>query len=293
MIPLKLRLLPVLLFLACFLGAGAVTVTDVPSPSDSTAPPLRPLTAFYGISFGSACDFNTYLSPMRQTGSRFGLEASWSRATGFSPEKFIMDFDARLAMDFCRNRQHTSSMTGIDLTLGWDMLYRLRPLPGLQIGAGAGIEMNAGALYLPRNSNNPVAARLSLGLTLNLRADYSFRIGRLPVTLTDRLSLPSLGVFFSPEYGESYYEIYLGDHNGLVHCGWWGNHFQVSNLLLAQFNVCHIRLGVGYRAECRSSYTDHINTRLVNHNLVIGIATDWINVTRGHDSSRPLIPAAY
>lgn len=261
--------------------------------ADTTVSPLRPLTAFYGIEIGGARDFNTYLSPIRQTGTHAGIQASWSRATGFAPEKVIMDFDARFAMDFCRNKQHTSSMTGIDFALAWDMLYRLRPLPGLQLAGGGGIELDAGALYLPRNSNNPVAARLSLALTLNLRADYSFHLGRLPITITDRFSLPSLGVFFSPEYGESYYEIYLGDHSGLANCGWWGNHFQVSNLLLAQFTLGNIRLCAGYRVECRSSYANKINTRLVNHSFVLGIATDWLNVTRGLKSSQPIIPAAY
>lgn len=258
-------------------------------------PPLRPLTSLYTIEVGTSRDFNTYLSPVRQSGTHFGIAATWSRAMAFDPQHFIMDFDAGFSFDLNHNRQHTSSMTGLDLALGWDMLYRLRPLPGLQVAGGAGLELDAGALYLPRNSNNPVAARLSLDLTLNLRADYTLRIGRLPVTFTERMSLPSLGVFFSPQYGQSYYEIYLGDSSGLARFGWWGNHFAITNHLSAQFTVCNIRLSVGYKAQCRSSYVSHINTRLVNHSVTLGIATDWINVTRGlHNThQREIITATY
>lgn len=255
--------------------------------------PICPLTSLYQLEIGSARNFNTYLSPIRQSGTHIGVNGTWSRACGFSPEKFIMDFDAHFSMDFTRNRQHTSSMTGIDFSLSWDMLYRLRPLPQLQLSAGGGFELDAGALYLPRNSNNPVAARASIDLTLNLRADYNFRLGRLPVRITDRFSLPSFGVFFSPHYGQSYYEIYLGDHDGLARCGWWGNHFAFTNSLTAEFTICHIRLSAGYRAQCRSSYVSKINTRLVNHSFTLGIATDWINVTRGASTQRRIITAVY
>lgn len=276
------------------LATASVCGAQEPACASQDTVPLRPLTAVYSLEIGSARNFNTYLSPIRQSGTHAGVSGTWSRATGFAPEKVIMDFDARFAMDFTHNRQHTSSMTGIDFALSYDMLYRMRPFPGLQIAGGAGLELDAGALYLPRNSNNPVAARFSLDLTLNLRADYSFRIGRLPVRLSDRFSLPSLGVFFSPQYGESYYEIYLGNHNGLAHCGWWGNHFACANHLTAQFSVCGIRLCAGYRVECRSSYVNHINTRLVNHSFTLGIATDWINVTRGSAGpGRRIIPVAY
>lgn len=273
--------------------ALAATLCRSAEPADSL-PPLRPLTSMYAIEAGASRDFNTYLSPVRQSGTHLGVAATWSRAMGFDPRHFIMDFDAGFSFDLNHNSQHTSSMTGLDLTLGWDMLYRRRPIQGLQVAAGAGLEFDVGALYLPRNSNNPVAARLSLDLTLNLRADYRFRIGRLPVTLTERMSLPSLGVFFSPQYGQSYYEIYLGDDSGLAHLGWWGNHFAVTNHIMAQFDVCNIRLCIGYKAQCRSSYVNHINTRLVNHSVVVGIATDWINVTRGGNSLlREIITATY
>ena len=248
--------------------------------TDETLSPLRPLSSTYAVSIGSSSDLNTYLSPLKQTGTHIGLSGTWSRATAFNPERFVMDFDVAASMDFNHNKQKTSSMSGVDLSLAWDMLYRLKPLTGLQIAGGAGLELDAGALYLPRNSNNPVAARFSLDLTLNLRADYKLPFKKFPVIISDRFSLPSLGVFFSPQYGESYYEIYLGDNSGLAHCGWWGNHFAFTNTLMAQIPVCNIRLCMGYRAQCRSSYVNHINTRLVNHSFVLGISTDWINVTR-------------
>ncbi len=53
-----------------------------------------------------------------------------------------------------------------------------------------------------------VSARASLS--------HPFKIGKLDLLLRDEISIPSLSVFFCPEYGETYYEIYLGNHKGLA-----------------------------------------------------------------------------
>lgn len=283
----RLRLLLIPLFLMGLLCRAE-------NSTDSISNPLRPLSSFYALEIGSSKTLSTYLSPIRYSGTHIGLKGNWSRAMAFNPEKFIMSFDAAASLDLTHNPAQTSSMSGIDFSLGWSMLYRVRPLKDFQLGVGAGIEFDAGALYLARNSNNPVAARVSLDLTLNLRADYSLRIGKFPITFSDKLSLPSLGVFFSPEYGESYYEIYLGEHSGLAHCGWWGNHFAITNTLMAMIPICNIRLCIGYEIQCRSSYVNYINTRIVNNSFMLGISTDWINVTRNSDfAGRKVIPVYY
>ncbi len=254
------------------------------------APAVCPLTSTYGVEIGAARNFNTYLSPIRHTGTHMGVYGQWGRAIGFDPERWFGMGSARYGMDFCQNPQGTSSMTNIDLTGDWALYRKLRPLPGLVAAFGAGAELDAGLLYLPRNSNNPVAARVSLSLTLNAYGAYDLRIGRLPVRIIDQVSLPSLSVFFSPQYGESYYEIYLGDHSGLARCGWWGNHFAIANTLAAEFSVFSVRWRLSYRFDLRSSYVSHINTRLVSHSIGIGITTDWLNITRGHNASARLIP---
>ena len=96
---------------------------------------------------------------------------------------------------------------------------------------GGMFDLFGGALYLMRNSNNPVTPLAYAGIDLTASASFRFRFGRLPVVVRDVVRIPSAGAFFSPQYGETMYEIYLGNRKDLVHFGWWGNSFGIDNML--------------------------------------------------------------
>lgn len=268
-----MRKLILLILSLAGLGAGADSI-----PEDFLWQ-HRPLTAVYQAGIGSTKALSTYLSPIPHSGPEFFIEGEWSRPLA-GRHHLRQSYDARFGMGFLQDEADMSAMTNIDFSFAWNLQKHFSPLPGLDLGAGAGLQVEGGLLYLPRNSNNPVAARVSIDLTLNASASYNLRLGRLPMRLVEQVSLPSLGAFFSPHYGESYYEIYLGNHSGLARCGWWGNHFGISNLVAAEVPVCGIRLRLGYRLDVRNSYVSNINTHLTTHSCVIGISTDWLNVTR-------------
>lgn len=257
----------------------------------------RVLETSYGVEVGGERAFNTYLSELGHSGTSLGIYGQWRH--GFGKQKTItgnpasganpgtpaspweMTFGAGARMGFLRNNPARNAvMDDVDLQLSWYATRCFRPAPGLTLKAGAGALLDGGALYVPRNSNNPVAARAYLGLTLNGAARYDLRLWGRTYRLLDEVSLPTLGVFFSPHYGQSYYEIYLGEHDGLARCGWWGNHFTVDNLLAVEVPLCSIRLRLGYRLQVMNSIASDIHSRITNHSLVLGISTDWINVTR-------------
>ncbi|MDE6242804.1 MAG: hypothetical protein K2M14_02210 [Muribaculaceae bacterium] len=241
--------------------------------------PDRPLTTTYRLGAGGMHALSTYLTPIPHTGATFALEGEWRRALSGS-RPLEQTWHAGFDMGFLQDAAGASAMTDVGLELCWNMQRRFRPVRDLTLTAGAGLLLEGGLLYLPRNSNNPVAARASVNLTLNAGADYSFKLWGYPLRAFEQVSLPSLGVFFSPHYGQSYYEIYLGDRNGLARSGWWGNHFLIDNLVGLEVPVCGIRLQLGYGLSVKSSFASDINTRITSHRCVIGISTDWINVTR-------------
>ena len=51
----------------------------------------------------------------------------------------------------------------------------------------------------------------------------------MPVTIGYQPSLPLVGVFFVPEYGELYYEISLGNHPNSVHAAWPASYRAIYN----------------------------------------------------------------
>lgn len=267
-----------IILMALCLGTTALHGAE---PTDTAAVDRHVLSTVYSLEAGGEHAFNTYLSPLAQTGCNFALSGQWSRP--FAGPHRDMDIKARANVGFLQNPARNADMNDIGISLSWQANQAFTPLPGLTLKAGAGALVDAGLLYLPRNSNNPVAARAWLGLTLNGAATYRLRLRGKTLRLIEEVSLPSLGVFFSPHYGESYYEIYLGNHSGLARCGWWGNHFAIDNLVAVEIPVRSIRLRLGYRLNMLNSIASHIDSRITTHSFVLGIATDWLNVSRRYE----------
>ena len=284
------RLVRILLCLACLWASLSANADN--SISADSVQTLRPVTSSYSVEYGAASTLDTYLSPLRYQGSTITLNGSWLKAMRQNPQRLIMAFDASIGLESQLSPARNSRLYDFSLDFSWSMMYRWRPIEHFQVGVGGGAALNIGALYLARNSNNPVSARASVDITANAMASYSLHIGRLPVRLIDRVSIPMVGAFFSPEYGETYYEIYLGNHAGLAHCGWWGNHFRIDNLLAADISLGTVALRVGYHFDFSSGKVHDIVTRHTTHSLVIGLIHDSLNIT-GLDKSQNIIPAIY
>lgn len=98
-------------------------------------------------------------------------------------------------------------------------------------------------------------------------------------------TLPVTGIFFAPDYGELYYEIYPAPP-GLVHGAWWGNYFRLDNLLTADLHLGATSLRIGYKGNLFSSKVNHTVTHIYEHALVIGISGEWLSYDpRRHRSS--------
>lgn len=235
-----------------------------------TAGADNPVSSTYTLEIGGGSALDTYLSPLNYTGTALRVSGQWEKHPAWSAPSVTMQFNASIGTQFNQNPAHTTREYLLDLDFDWGLTKHWMPTPALTLGLGGSAGFYLGGIYMPRNSNNPVDAMASIELSIKGMAAYSFRLGRLPVTVADRVSLPSLSAFFSQQYGEPYYEIYLGNSSDLVHCGWWGNAFAINNLLSASLRFNHIDLLIGYRWRVRSRYVCNINTQIVSHSFVVG-----------------------
>lgn len=256
--------------------AAAVTLATGVAAAAGEPAPERPVLSAFTAEAGSARITETYLSPIGYSGSVFGLGYERMQAMKFNPDRWVMRMHSRISAEFTHNPVHNASMQAVGFDFGWGMMWRTRPAEKWTVTAGGSTGVNVGAIYNARNSNNPVAAKASWTVNATAGAVFNTSLLRVPVCLRYIAELPLTGIFFSPAYGELYYEIYLGNRSGLVRGAWPGNFFRLDNLLTADFRFNRTILRLGYRCGVHSSEASHIVTRRITHTFVLGVASEWL-----------------
>lgn len=269
------------LFLIIFLINLGFSEAIGTNPDDSCRNTLRPVVSTFMIDAGANYLRDTYLTPLEYKGWDVALSYERMQAMKFNPEKWVMQLDGRLSVSRTINPSHTALMWEAGFSPSWSMMWRKRLQYGFTVAAGGNVSGHLGLLYLPRNSNNPASAKASLTVGATGMIVWNGKIGKLPLTLRYQPKLPLTGVFFSPDYDELYYEIWLGNHKGLAHCAWPGNFFRLDNLVTADLHFGATTLRVGYRCEVFSGKAGEIVTRQTTHCFVLGVSTEIISLKAG------------
>ena len=240
----------------------------------------RPVTSAFTIGIGPARLADTYLTPLHYRGTTYAFDYERFQAMRFNPSRWIMRLNINAAYNEARNPARNAVMRNPDLRASWGMLWRtdISAVSGLRIAAGGETGIDLGVSYLARNGNNPVSVRAAWSAGVTGMALYNLSIGRLPVTLRYQASLPLAGIFFSPAYGELFYEISLGNRSGLVHGSWPGNRFTMDNLVTADLRFGATALRIGYCGRILTARACNIVTRAFTHAFTIGIAGEWISL---------------
>lgn len=274
------------IILLILIGAAKATAQNV--DGQSTPEPLRPVFSAYQLRGGSSRYADSYLSPLLYSGWAIGFDYQRIQAMKFDPENWVMQLRLGIEVDRGLNPSGNSSMLygGVDASCA--MMRRWRLPYNLSIGVGPAVSLNVGCFYLSRNGNNPASAKASLTLDASAYASWSVRLASLPVTFRYQAQLAAIGCFFSPDYGELYYEIYLGNHSGLAHCSWPGNYFKYEHLLSADLNFGSTSLRLGYQGEIHSTKANNLTTRFFTHSAVVGISGEWLSL----DPRKKLSPDA-
>lgn len=260
----KLRIFSVALL--CLAALMAQAQEDHPTP-------VKVNNAF-SIGLGSAHRADTYLSPLHYTG--WSSELNYEHFHAFSRIPALWGLNVGLIVDRTENPVRNSAMLGAQFEARWTMMRRWEFGKRYQVGIGGATTLNAGALYLRRNGNNPVAANASWTADISAYGSARFKIGRMPVTALYRATLPVVGAMFAPDYGQLYYEIYLGDSNGLFTGAYWGRYFRLDQRVTVDMKVGRKWLRVGYGADILSTKVKGIVSRRIDHTFVLGITTDWL-----------------
>ncbi|MDE6383327.1 MAG: DUF3316 domain-containing protein [Paramuribaculum sp.] len=256
---------------------------------------LRPVNAAYTLRAGSAHIADTYLTPLKYSGWTVGFGYQRQQAAKFSPERWVMQLGVSLDAQRTLNPAHSANMWSAAIQIDYAMLWRAKWKYGLSFGVGPQASLIGGIRYLERNGNNPASARAAFTFNATGYAAWHGNIGRQAVTLRYQPSIPVIGAFFGPDYGELYYEIYLGNHSGLAHCAWWGSYFRMDNAVTLDLHFGATALRIGYQGGFESTKANDVVTRTCLHSAVIGVSGDWISLPSGNALSKEtkIITAGY
>lgn len=255
------------------------------SATDVDASPLRPVTSVYQLTAGSSHLADTYLSPLKYSGWSMGLGYQRWQVAPFGEHRYLYHLDLNGEIDRAVNSAGNATMLYGEIQASWGVSRRWEVLPGLRVGVGPALSFDIGCIYNARNSNNPASAKCALTLDAACHADWNFTFLNRRFTLLYQAHLPVIGAFFSPQYDELYYEIYLGNHSGLCHPAWWGNRWKFTQQLSLDIPLGATRLRVGYAGTWMSSSVNHLTTRSIRHCFVLGFTNEWISL-KSHSNSR-------
>lgn len=261
-------------------------IDDCNDIEGDSLPILRPVTSTYMLELGASSIADSYLSPITYKGGTAAFAYERMQAMKFDPQNWVMQLTARFSIDRTRNIADNATSWRFNGSVTWGMFHRWNILPGLTLTAGASTGIDAGCIYNQRNSNNPASAKFAWTINASAYLAYNTKIGSLPVTLRYQPEIPLAGIFFSPDYDELYYEIYLGNHSNLIHFAWPGNRFVISNNISADLHFGSTSLRLGYRHYSLSSEANKIVTNIHTHSFVVGISGEWISLSRRQQISQ-------
>lgn len=234
-------------------------------------PDRQPTARAFLLGVGRTNQFDTYLSPMEYKGMQISFLTQSERMTKLAKRHISFQSTFHGAFTSSDNPAETASYLGARLAYDAGWHYHYSPLKNLDLKGGALIGTDLGFLYNDRNGNNPAQAHFSIDLSLSAGAAYSFNLGKLPMRASYQADLPMLGIMFSPEFGESYYEI---SQQGVGHdiiCAHPGNALSLRQMLMVDFCLRRITLRAGYLCDIRQSNARSIKYHDYSHSFMFGI----------------------
>lgn len=245
-------------------------------------------STMFGI--GGTNRLETYLSPLEYTGPEVRFMRESIRMTRMWGGRVSTQQFYEGNFSYSKNPTKDSEyLSGdIDWRIGWH--YNWTPLPALRLMAGLQTGLSCGFVYNTSNGNNPAQGKLSTNIAASGMAIYRFNWLRRRFSVRYQFDMPLAGLMFSPNYGQSYYEIFsLGHYDRNVCFTWPGNAPCFSQLLTVDVPIGSGTLRLGYRCDIRQSHVNNLKSHTWSNLFMIGFVKHFRLVKQRDNDSDKLI----
>lgn len=238
----------------------------------ATSPAMGQRAESHSLMFGvgRSNQLDTYLSPMEYTGPQFSVVRETLRMTKAAQGRLSFQSLTAAATSYTEN----PAQTGRDIAgrLGYSAAwhYHWLPRPNLRLMAGGMVEGDAGFLYNTRNGNNPAQGRARADLAASLAGIYRCHLRKQPFTFRYQVDMPIVGCMFSPQFGQSYWEISQGNRDHNVCPTYVGNALSLHQLLTVDVPLGRFVLRAGYLSDIRQSHVNQIRVHDISRSFVLG-----------------------
>lgn len=249
-------------------------------------------STLFGI--GKSYLFDSYLSPLTYDGIALSLIHDRLKGSDIFNGKLLLQNQYRLQTGVTKNPTSSSSEYWGSLYYNLNgyipILKHSLSNNNLRLYGGGGPELALGGIYNIRNSNNPGSLKTHVNINVSAMAIYAWK----NLTFRWQISSPFLGVFFSPEYGHSYYEIFtLGNDKGTVHLGSLHNQLSLRNYFTIDIPVNNLTVRTGYMWDYYNSDVNSLVTKISTHQFLVGFAFESLNFGYKKSRNNKLIKSVY
>lgn len=269
------------LFIATLLVYWGWAVGAMAANADSAT--VRTNALMLGV--GCTDMLDTYLSPEKYRGVELRLMSHTRRER--DSVRWVNQFVHEGRASYADNRSGNGGEVAAMYSFGYSLLHKWHAtLLGrrLRLMAGGTASLCAGFVYNTRNGNNPANARLALNIGPAVAVDYALRGGRRPLTLHYEASAPLAGLMFSPNYGQSYYEIFNRgnyDHNCVPTT--FVSAPSLRHQLAVDFRLAHVTWRVGYLGDISQAKVNGLKQHTYTHALMIGLVKTFRTIKQRQD----------